>query len=101
MLSFETIVNDLLTIVQSSKAFIAQFAGACVSEVIARGPARREIGFLIADHRRRPAPARVQIGICLDSRIDECEDPAPALKALDQRQTSPQANNQFRYAQIL
>jgi CRP-like cAMP-binding protein len=52
-LSFETVVNDLLTIVQLSKAFIAQFAGACVSEVIARVPARRAIGFLIAEHRRR------------------------------------------------
>ena len=79
---FEAVVNDLLTLLLSSKAFIASLAGDCISTIIRKVNRKKALDFLAGDHKKRASVCRAHLALCLSELCCDCEDPSLLMKSL-------------------
>ncbi|OHT02510.1 hypothetical protein TRFO_30343 [Tritrichomonas foetus] len=79
---FEAIVNDLLTILLSSKGFIARLASNCISEILRQVNRKKALDYLASDHKRRPGCCKALLSMCLEELCESCEDPTYLLPSI-------------------
>ena len=100
---FEAVVNDLLQILLSSKAFITNLAGECISTIMRKINRKKALEFLAGDHKKRAGPCRAHLALCLEELCCDCDDPTPILKSLGSFVTdaSPETRKHARAALLL
>ena len=79
---FESIVNQLLKLLLSSKAFIAKLSHDCISSILRSINRKKAFEFLAKNHKSKPGPCKAQLSASLLEIIESCEDPVPLLTTL-------------------
>ena len=71
---FESVVNDLLMILLSSKSFITRLASGCISTILHGVARKKAVDYLTGDHRKRPGPCKATLAMCLEELVGNEED---------------------------
>lgn len=72
---FEAIVNDLLTILLSSKGFISRLATNSISTIMNNVGRKKAFEYLSSDHKKRPGSCKACLSMCLSELVTKnCEE---------------------------
>ncbi|EAY20626.1 hypothetical protein TVAG_163220 [Trichomonas vaginalis G3] len=79
---FEATLNELLTVILSSKIFINKLASDCIDLILEGINRKTAIDFLLQDHSKRPTQCRVSLSYNFSKLCDDINDPNAAVKSL-------------------
>jgi len=79
---YEVLLKDMLTLVSSSRIFIAKLARDCISSIIDRIPRKKAFEYLTLDHRKRPPVCRAHLAQCLESICNDVDDPTVLFQSI-------------------
>ena len=80
---FEAIVNDLLTILLSSKGFISRLASTCITTILKEVNRKKAIDYLSGDHKRRPGSCKALLSSCLEEICCDVDDPNQIIPSVN------------------